>query len=252
MSFCFWVNNVFRWILLYPGGDHLLNEFSFLPLDLQRNYLPRYWWDEGEGRQRRVLPLCCYVGSSGCGSEMQGAGNYRPAHQAEGHWWKQVRPEWTRHLQSGTDEKCHLDDVGLGLWEVLASWFICSFFPQEPRHQDQGHSLPSGLWLVLAWRSAVSVRESNSVIYWSLISVQWVVNSFPWGSLIHFRFLFQRTSPPFHQTAPAEREVVVDVVCKLLDFFQNKKSNITFASCLHWSIRWYVYLIAVTRVFSFL
>lgn len=64
---------------------------------------------------------------------MQGAGNYCPAHQAEGHWWKQVRPEGTRHLQTGTDEKYHFDDTGF--WFMgrknlcLHHDFYCSFFP---------------------------------------------------------------------------------------------------------------------------
>lgn len=57
----------------------------------QRNNLPCDWWNEGEGRQRRVLSLCCHVGCSGCGSEVQGAGHHRPAHQTEGHRREQVR-----------------------------------------------------------------------------------------------------------------------------------------------------------------
>lgn len=176
MSFCFWVNNVFRWILLlYPS------EWVFLPLDLQRNYLPCYWWDEGEGRQRRVLPLCCYVGGSGCGSEMQGAGNYCPAHQAEGHWWKQVRP-WMNKTFTVRD------------WREMSCWWhgfgfmgrknLCLhhdlFVPFSLKNQDtrtRGTVCPQGSGSF--WHEDRPYRYVNLTVSsneaWSLFSGLWIV-----------------------------------------------------------------------------
>lgn len=58
----------------------------------QGDHLPRDRWDEGEGRQRRVVSVRRHVGGSGRGSALQRAGNHCAAHQTESHRREQVSP----------------------------------------------------------------------------------------------------------------------------------------------------------------
>ena len=65
-----------RWRTRFRGCSHLcfLQRYvcaRYWPL-WPRNYLQSYWWNEGQGWQRRSLTIRCYVGCSGCGWE----GNY--------------------------------------------------------------------------------------------------------------------------------------------------------------------------------
>lgn len=212
--------------------------------NLQRNHLPCDWWDEGEGRQRRVLPLRCYVGSSGCCSEVQGAGNHCPAHQAEGHWWQQVRHPMHKITKSSTQHQiwaintsgvfkyiwllrfivCFHSCCRMKLTCTLFS-FLCFTFL---RTKTPGPGAQSALRALA--RSGMKIGRIGEL---KCLNCLYIIKSVPcvmkWYLLrkcqIPFRFLLQRTSPPFHQTAPAEREVVVDVVCKLCWIFQNKKVN---------------------------
>lgn len=63
---------------------------SHLCLWCQGDHLPCDWRDEGEGRQRWVLSICCHVGCSGCCSALQRAWNHSAAYQAESHRGQQV------------------------------------------------------------------------------------------------------------------------------------------------------------------
>ncbi len=142
MHFCFIKNKktchldeqiIFKWCLSFYIRMVII--IVCFPLDLQRNNLPCYRWDEGEGRQRRVLSLCCYVGGSGCGSEVQGAWDHRSAHQAEGHWWKQVSPwmhnPFTDKNSNITCMSCAQCSCGSVVEHCVSSARGCGFSCQE-------------------------------------------------------------------------------------------------------------------------
>lgn len=79
-----WMLYVYHWawissnVCLWCQGDHL-------PCD---------WRNEGEGRQRWVISICCHVGCSGCCSALQRAWNHSAAYQTESHRRQQVTNTW--------------------------------------------------------------------------------------------------------------------------------------------------------------
>ena len=124
-----------RWRTRFRGCSHLcfLQRYvcaRYWPL-WPRNYLQSYWWNEGQGWQRRSLTIRCYVGCSGCGWE----GNCIIIYEL-------------------------LTTVCFYRWRLSASPPFTSssglLVATEPRPQDLELSLPWELWLVLVWRLDVS------------------------------------------------------------------------------------------------
>lgn len=170
-----WTNSFQVMFVIFKFGWWSSSEWVFLPLDLQRNNLPCYRWDEGEGRQRRVLSLCCYVGGSGCGSEVQGAGDHRSAHQAEGHWWKQVR-SWMHNPFTDKNSNIMFITLGMSLRRTneLASWCTC-FFPLKNKDTwTRGTVCPqgSGSFGHEDWPYWYVSISTSTAIGWCLMSVQ--------------------------------------------------------------------------------
>lgn len=173
-----WVNKFFSGdVCHFKFGWLSSSEWVFLPLDLQRNNLPCYRWDEGEGRQRRVLSLCCYVGGSGCGTEVQGAGDHRSAHQAEGHWWKQVR-SWMQNPFTDNSNIMFMT-LGMCLWEERMSLHhdVLVLFFSPLKNKDtwtRGTVCPqgSGSFWHEDWPYRYVSISTSTAIGWCLMSVQ--------------------------------------------------------------------------------